>query len=252
VQSRIRCAIDGAVSATTFLTIVPLRTREGRGGGDGAAWFGVVGALIGAFAGAVYAGTQPLLGAPVAAALAVTGMVVITGGLHHDGLADCADGMGVRGDAARRLTVMREPSVGAYGVLALLLWGLLLTASVASFPPRDAVWALVCAASVGRFSALLHARWTRPARRDGLGASFAPSLVALLVAALTATAVAVLASLERAAVVIVAAGLCAALVSTAGRRFLGGRTGDTLGATVVLTELVVVLVLLASPPSASS
>lgn len=229
---------------------MPLPTREGRGGSsDAAAWFGVVGALIGGFGAGVYSAAQPVFGAPVAATLAVVGMAIVTGGLHHDGLADCADGMGVRGDAERRLTVMREPSVGAYGVLALLLWGLLLTASVASFSPQDAVWALVCSASVGRFSALLHARWTRPARRDGLGAAFSPSLFALLAAGMTATAVAAVANLERAPAVIVAAGLSAAMVSTGARRFLGGRTGDTLGATVVVTELLVVLVLLASSPS---
>jgi adenosylcobinamide-GDP ribazoletransferase len=238
--------VDGAVFAITFLTVVPLPTGEGRGGRDAAAWFPAVGALIGGFAAGVYAAAEPVFGAPVAATLAVAATVAVTGGLHQDGLADCADAIGVRGDVERRLTVMREPSVGAYGALALLLWGLLLLAALASFSPREAVWALVCSVSVGRFSALLHARWTRPARREGLGATFSPSLFALIAAGITATAVAAMTSLERAPAIIVAAALSAALVSAGARRFLGGRTGDTLGATVVVTELVVVLVLLAS------
>lgn len=252
MPSSFRRAVDGAVFAITFLTVVPLPTREGRGGQDAPAWFGAVGALIGGLGAVVYAAAHPVFGASVAATLAVVGMVVATGGLHQDGLADCADGMGVRGGIERRLTVMREPTIGAYGALALLLWGLLLTASVASLTPRDAAWALVCSASVGRFAALLHARWAPPARRDGLGAAFVPSFPALFVAGATATAFAAMASLEWAPAIMITAGLSAAVISTWARRRLGGRTGDTLGATVVVAELLVVLVLSASASWAAS
>ena len=249
MPSPLRRAVDGAVFAITFLTIVPLPTRGGRGAEHAPAWFGAVGALIGGLGAAVHAAAEPVFGASVAAALAVSGMVVVTGGLHQDGLADCADGIGVRGGIDRRLAVMREPSVGTYGVLALLLWGLLVTTSVASMTPRDAAWALVCSASAGRFAALLHARWAPAARRDGLGAAFDPSLPALLAAGATATAFAVMADLGWAPAVLGTAGLSAAMISAWARRRLGGRTGDTLGATVVVTETLVVLVLLASASS---
>ena len=228
---------------------MPLPTREGRGAQYAPAWFGAVGALIGGLGAVLYAVAQPVLGASVAATLAVLGMVVVTGGLHQDGLADCADGLGVRGGVERRLAVMREPTIGTYGALALLLWGLLLTTSVASLTPRDAAWALVCSASVGRFAALLHARWAAPARRDGLGAAFHPSRPALLAAGATATAFAVLADPGWAPALIGTAGVSAAMISTWARRRLGGRTGDTLGATVVVTEALVVLVILASASS---
>ena len=250
MRSRFRRAIDGAVFAITFLTIVPLRTREGRGAATAPAWFGAVGALIGAVAAAVYAAAEPLLGNTVAAALGVATTVVVTGGLHHDGLADCADGIGVRGGRERRLAVMREPAIGTYGALALILWALLLTASLAALAPREAAWALVCSAGAGRFAALLHARWTPPARRDGLGAAFAPSWPAVSISAATAIAVTVAAFEARAVAAMLAAVLTAALVSAWALRVLGGRTGDTLGASVVLAEVVVVLVLLGSAQSA--
>ena len=241
-----RRAIDGAAFAMTFLTVVPVPGHDGRGAAAAPAWFGLVGALIGALAGAVYAIAEPWVGSPVAATLAVTAMVVVTGGLHQDGLADCADGMGVRGGRERRLEVMRDPAIGTYGALALLLWGLLLVAALATLRPADAVWALVYAASAGRFAALLHARSASPARRDGLGAAFTPSWPAIFATGLTAAAVALLAGPLRATAIIVVAGLWAALVGAWARRLLGGRTGDTLGATVALTEVSVVVLLLAT------
>jgi adenosylcobinamide-GDP ribazoletransferase len=246
VRSPIRRAVDGAVFALTFLTVIPLPTRDGRGAAEAPAWFGAVGALIGAVAGGVYAVAQPVLGSAVAAALAATATVAVTGGLHHDGLADCADGMGVRGDAQRRLSVMREPTIGAFGALALLLWGLLLTTALAALSPGDAVWALVCAATAARLAALLHARWAAPARRDGLGAAFAPSWPGVLATGATTIAIAIIGLPERTFAVLLVTGLSALAVSAWARRFVGGRTGDTLGATVVITEVVVVLVLLGS------
>ena len=241
-----RRAADGAVFAITFLTIVPLPMRDGRGAASAPAWFGLVGLLVGAVGAALYAVAAPVLGHPAAAALGVVAMVVVTGGLHHDGLADCADGLGVRGGRDRRLAVMREPAVGTYGSLALISWLLLMATSLAGLDSREAPWALVCAAGAGRLAALLHARWTPPARRDGLGAGFAPSWPAVLVTAATTIAVTAALFELRTAGVIASAGLSAAVVGTWARRTLGGRTGDTLGATVLLTELGVVLALLGS------
>ena len=241
-----RRAADGASFAITFLTVVPLGTRDGRGAAAAPAWFGLVGLLIGALAATLYSLAEPRAGTTVAAVLGVAALVGLTGALHHDGLADCADGIGVRGNRARRLEVMREPTIGTYGALALILWALLLVASLASLAPREAAWTLVCAAGAGRVAALLHGRWAPPARPDGLGASFAPSWPAVLIAGATAVAPAVLAFEALSAGMVLAAALAAAGVSVWARRTLGGRTGDTLGATVVLAELAAVLVVAGS------
>jgi cobalamin 5'-phosphate synthase/cobalamin synthase len=152
----LRRTLDGALFAITFLTILPLRLRDERdAGGTAAAWYPLVGAAVGAIAGGIFAVAEPALGASVAAIAAVGTLVVLTGGLHQDGLADCADGMGVRGDLERRLAVMRDPATGSFGTLALILWALLLTASLAQLSRGDAVAALVTSAAVGRWSALL-------------------------------------------------------------------------------------------------
>lgn len=237
----------GLALAISLLTIVPVRAQPGeRGIGAAAAWFPLVGGAIGALAGGVLALAPHVFSAAVAAGLATATLVVVTGGLHQDGLADCADALGVRGNGARRLAVMREPQLGTFGVLALVLWIVLLTTALASLPRHDALGVLVCVCGLGRFAALVHATATAPARADGLGADFAVTRTSLAIA--TAVALAGCATLESLSGLVAcgAALMAAAAVSGWSQRAIGGRTGDTLGATVALAELAALLVLLAS------
>jgi adenosylcobinamide-GDP ribazoletransferase len=237
-------AWSGFAGAVTFLTIIPF----GRGGDvrRAAAWFPVVGAAVGALAGGVRAGLQPILGVPAATVLAVAALVIVTGALHQDGLADTVDGLGVRGDRDRRLAAMRDSSVGVFGALALIGWTLLLVVVLGQLSAAHALEALIAAAALGRWAALLHAAWSPPARADGLGASFAVGPLALTVASAVGVAVAVAACGPGPGLAALAAGLVVAILSVVHvRATLGGRTGDTLGATVALTEVVVCTVLLA-------
>lgn len=236
----------GGLLALGLLTVLPVRARAEPGGLAAAAgWLPAVGAVVGLGAGGVLAAAAAPLGPAVAAVLAVATLVALTGALHQDGLADCADALGARGGRERRLAVMRDPASGAFGALALVLWALLLAAALASLAPHDAIRALVCAAALGRWGAVLHARALAPARREGLGAAFAAGPAA--VAAATATALALAVALWSAAglAALAAAVLVAGLVSAWAARALGGRTGDTLGATVALAEVAVAVVLLA-------
>ena len=172
-------------------------------------------------------------------------LVVATGGLHADGLADCADGLGARGGGReRRLAVMRDPAIGVFGALALLAWGALLVGALARLGGADALRALVVAAAAGRWAALLHAATAAPARPDGLGAAFVvtPAAVALAAPVPLALAVVLEPALHGLAALLAGA-LVAGLVSLWARRMLGGRTGDTLGATVALGELAACLAL---------
>ena len=243
--ARLRQAFDGLTLAATFLTIAPLPVRRDVQSRWTAAWFPLVGAVVGAAAGGVRIGLDRALGPGPAAALAVVTLIVLTGALHQDGLADCADGLGVRGDRARRLAVMREPQVGVFGVLAVALWLLVLVLALAGLPRVDALSALIVACALARWAALAHATATAPARRDGLGAAFDVGAGPLVLASVSAVGVSfVFTPPLRALTVLAAAVVTAGLVSLWARRAVGGRTGDTLGATVALTELVVCLVLL--------
>jgi adenosylcobinamide-GDP ribazoletransferase len=245
-----RRAWDGLIGAITFLTIVPLPASRSRRHqfdlNDTLLWFPLVGGAIGAFAGALRAACQPLLGSGPSTAIAMVGLVVLTGGLHQDALADTADGLGVRGDRARRLAAMRDSATGAFGVLALIGWALLLFSTLESLSAAHAFRALIAAGAAGRLAALLHAVEAAPARHDGLGAGLRVKPVALASGALIALVIIVAAvGPARGAVSAGVCGLVSALSAVLARRTIGGSTGDTIGAAVALTEVAVCLALLA-------
>jgi adenosylcobinamide-GDP ribazoletransferase len=233
--------------AVAFLTVVPVRLRGGEAPplGTAAGWFAAVGALVGGLAGGVAYLAEPTLGGGVAAILAVAVLVGVTGALHEDGLADCADGLGVRGDRARRLEVMRDSAIGTFGALALILWALLVVSALAGLDREDALRALVVAAAVARWAALIHAMSAPPARPDGLGAGFSVGPVACAVATVTAAGLALaLVGVVHAIVVVGVAAAVALLVTAWSRATIGGRTGDTLGATIAIAEAAVLVTLL--------
>lgn len=240
----LRRARDGATLALGFLTIVPVRLGARVVPlGDAAPFFPLVGAMVGAAAGGARAASDGVLGPAASSAIAVSVLVALTGALHLDGLADSADAVGARGGGTtRRLAVMRDPSTGVFGVLAIVLWVLLLTTTIAPLDADHATRSLIVAGAVSRCGVLWHARVTPPARRDGLGLTFDPGTVAL---AAGTVAAAVIATAADAAIALAPAGLVAVATSLAARRLVGGRTGDTLGATVALTELAACLAIAA-------
>jgi adenosylcobinamide-GDP ribazoletransferase len=174
------------------------------------------------------------------------GLVVISGALHQDALADTADGLGVRGDRARRLAAMRDSTTGAFGVLALIGWALLLFSTLESLTAAQAFRALIAACAAGRLAALLHAAGAPPARQDGLGAELRITPAALATGAVIAILIVVAAAgPARGSVSVGVCGLVSAMSAVLARRTIGGSTGDTIGAAVALTEVAVCLALLA-------
>jgi adenosylcobinamide-GDP ribazoletransferase len=240
--------LDEARAALGLLTIVPVGRRELRAGSDdGAAlWFPLAGAAVGVVAAAAYGLTEALLGGLYGSAFALTASAIATGALHHDGLADTADGLGVRGDRGHRLEVMRDPGIGAFGALALVAFVLLATAALARMSPPEAAGALVAGHALSRWAALAQLAFVAPARADGLGASFSAQRPAFAIGSVVAVAIALAASGVLAGLCAAAgAAIAAAAMALLARRAVGGRTGDTLGAAVLVTELVVYSVLAA-------
>lgn len=240
--------VDEARAAVGLLTIVPVGRRvlpEGSEGGA-ALWFPLVGGLVGVVAAAAYGLGEALLGSMYGAPFALTISAVLTGGLHHDGLADTADGLGVRGDRARRLHVMRGSGIGAFGALALVAFALLATAALARLSPPEAAGALVAGHALGRWAAVAQLTFVAPAREDGLGAAFSSDRLAFAVGSALALAITLVAAGILAGLAAVAgAAIAAAASALLAHRLIGGRTGDTLGAAVLVTELVVYSVLAA-------
>lgn len=203
---------------------------------------GVAVAIIGALVYAIASGLGVAAGPAAALTLAAT--MLATGCLHEDGLSDIADGFWGGRTRDRKLEIMRDSRIGAYGAAALGVSLLIRWSALSELAgPGHVFLALLAAhaASRGLFGAFMHL--LPPARADGLSAG------AGSVAVETATIGAALG-----AVTLLALGLGGAIVAlillgllfTAFRALclsqIGGQTGDTVGALQQLGEIAVLLV----------
>ena len=236
---------------------VPTTRREADLGAAGiaaaAAAVPLAGAIIGLVPAAVLVAARAVgLGPLVAAGLAVAALLGVTGALHEDGLADCADGFGGGRTRERKLAIMRDSGVGAYGACAVALSILLRAAAIAAIAQRGPAWSaatLVATATVSRGLALLPLALLAPARTDGRGAAARPAVdqvaFALALAALIAVALPILAgaSFWRAVMATVAAVAAALAIVALARRQIGGQTGDVAGAAQQAAEIVALVVL---------
>ena len=228
--------------AWAFLTRLPggAHPETDQDLGRSVPWFPLVGAVIGCLSGAVYWALHGPLGALLAAVLAVAVGVVATGGLHEDGLADTADALG-GSTRERRLEIMKDSRVGAFGVLALVLSTLVRVFAVASLAPVDGLAALVVAHMLGRTMAVA-VMGVAPAAGTGLGHSYtthlprAWTIVAVVVSAAAAASLGLPGAGSLAAA---AAGT--AMVGLVASRAFGGTTGDVLGATEQVVEMAVLV-----------
>jgi adenosylcobinamide-GDP ribazoletransferase len=249
-------------SALGLFTILPARAAPEIGRDDAARavlWLPVAGLLLCAPAAAVllaveaggHSGPRRLL----AAALAIGVLALLTGGLHLDGLADTADGLGSRRPREEALAIMRRSDIGPFGVAALLFTVLVQITALATVAPGwpDAA-ALAVAAVTGRTAVVLATGPGSPAARpDGFGALVAgvtsararvtagTALVA--VAAVTAAAVWGWYPAVRGVVAVLAGLGPGDLMRRLARRRLGGMTGDVFGAVVEVSTAVALLAL---------
>ena len=262
---------SGLRLSVTLLTVIPVRGPEPRSavaaeplGATAAAamaWAPAVGLLVGGFAATVLVTADRLLGAGplTAAGLAVAALALMTRGLHLDGLADLADGLGSGKPAAIALDIMRRSDIGPFGIVTLVLTLVIQAGALAHAEAAGGFRgpaALILAAVTGRLALAWACRRGVPAaRREGLGALVAgtvrPAVAAGLTLAVLAAAVwACVAGWGFTLPLAVVAGLAAAfgLQRHAVRR-LGGITGDVLGA-LIETAATVTLVVAAMGPRA--
>ena len=235
-----------------FLTRVPLKAARAEGDapplGRAVRAFPIVGALIGLVGGIVY-GIAAGIGLPdiVAAVLAVGAGALITGALHEDGLADMADGFGGGSTPERKLAIMRDSRIGAYGVIALVV---VLAAKVGAISDLGStgfvIAAMTAAAAASRAAMPAVMLWVEPARSDGLAADAGrpPSThvwTGLALAAVLAVGLLTWSGL----VAFIVAGLGTAAVAWLAERQVGGHTGDVLGGVQQFSEVLFLLTLAA-------
>ncbi|MET9229847.1 adenosylcobinamide-GDP ribazoletransferase [Lentzea sp. NPDC003310] len=229
--------------ALSWLTVLPLRVDDvdRKAAGRAISWTPAVGLVLGAFV----VGVLKLLAvsdvpALVAGFLAVGTVALSTRGMHLDGLADVADGLGCYGPPERALKVMKDGGAGPFGVVSLIV---VLGAQAAALP--HAHWGVVLLAFATSRAAfgVCCLRGVPAARPEGLGALVSgtqhPGIVIGTWVVLAGAAIplgwrAVLA-------VVVAFALVWGLVRHTGKRF-GGITGDVLGAAAEIALLAVLVI----------
>jgi len=237
--------------AAAFLTRLPIRPPEPAGLpvlARAARCFPLVGMGIGLIGGAVYATGIGLALPPLpAAVVAVAVLVLLTGALHEDGLADTADGFGGGGDRDHKLRIMRDSRIGTYGVIALVLaLGAQIAALSALADSGDVALALIVCHAASRALVVAAMHLEPPARNDGLAASAgrpdpATTVWALGIGAGIAVIFAGFAGIVASAV----GGGVAWAVARLARRQIGGVTGDALGAIQQATTVAMLFTLVA-------
>ena len=248
-----RAFVGGARAAFTFLTVVPV---GGFPFSDAtwrwaAAWF----PLVGAFVGALGAGVFVLLesaSAWVASVAAVVSTIAITGAFHEDGLADSADALGGAFEREKLFTILKDSRIGTYGALALISSVGLRVVALAALGPR-APFALILVHAVARTTPVwmmasipyVTSRDTsksRPVIRTSWGQAGLATMLALVVAGCF-----VISGWLSPVAAMGGAGILCLVAVLAGWYFIrraGGITGDFLGGTEQVNEVVLLVGLL--------
>ena len=218
-----------------------------------ARYFPAVGLLVGGIGALVFLGAMQLWSQPVAVLLSMAATIYATGAFHEDGLSDTVDGLGGGWEKLRILEIMKDSRVGSYGVVALWLGLSSKLLLLASLPPALVVPALVAGHAVSRYAALGLMATLDYARADASSKArpVAQRLSAGSLAFAALFALPPLYWLPPWSALLALGLLLLATLWLAGkcRRWLGGYTGDTLGAVQQLGEIAFYLGLAAQWPA---
>jgi adenosylcobinamide-GDP ribazoletransferase len=230
--------------AFSFLTVLPVKLKEAPAQGDlgrAAGWFPWIGILIGGVSALAAWGLRMVFPSLLAAVLTAAVWIGLSGGLHLDGLADCFDGLLNASTPARRLEILKDPRLGTFGGIGLLLAIILKVTAIQALPTSSLWLVLPLAGALGRWL-LLPAGKQPLARPGGMGADFAAGLrpAAFLSAAIPLIGLVIWGGWKAFAAVL-ACHLAAWGIFLFSKNRLGGVTGDVFGLTVEAAEILTLL-----------
>jgi adenosylcobinamide-GDP ribazoletransferase len=230
-----------AFSLMTTLPAGRINDLQASDTGRAAIWFPLVGAVIGVITFAGWALFHHFLPPNPAAVLTLLVWVLLSGGLHLDGLTDCCDGLLSAASPERRLEIMADPHVGTFGMLGLVLALGLKGSAIFALTPEKALFIIVFAACFSRWLVMIGAKQPL-ARNEGMAADLAAGLKngSVYSAAVLPVMLIVIGGWPAALAAAFACLSAVAIFSFAGKR-IGGVTGDVLGLTIEISEIVILL-----------
>ncbi len=235
----------GLLAALQFLTILPVkRDFTSEQIGRATVYFPVVGIILGLILLGLHYVFNLFLPASLVNVLLLAALVILSGGLHLDGLADTIDGMAGHRTPERRLEIMHDSRIGGIGAVGLVLFLIVEYVSLNSIPEKWMPYTLLLAPTMSRW-AMVNSIITYPyARATGLGKAFKQvvSWKELLLATLVALLIAVVLFRVAGLVIMASAWLTITMASLYFKHQLRGLTGDTYGA---INEIALTTVLLA-------
>lgn len=241
------------VAAVTFLSVLPMPGRmqlfqhkdASPSRSVGSAYFPLVGLLLGLLLWLLVLVFAPLVPQFALAGLLVVALVLLTGGLHLDGLMDTCDGILGGATRERKLEIMRDSRVGSFGVLAGACALLLKFAFFASLGEHTLPLALLVTLPSARWAMVLALRIFPGARPSGLGATFRQAVTSerVALAGMIALVIVLIAGQWIGLVVWATSSAVALVLGFWMTSSLGGLTGDCYGAIAEVAEVASLLVL---------
>ncbi len=235
-----------------FLTIIPfsknIKVNE-EDLGKSMLYFPLTGLFIGGCLVGVNQVLSFLLPQSVVDGLIITFLVVITGSMHLDALADTIDGIGSGKERNEKLRIMKDATVGAMGVVAIILVLILKFLALNAIPGTLKNQALLVMPVMGRWSQVIVSYFsTYAGLKRGLGSPFIThvSVSIFIVASIMAVLCAFCLFLVKGAIIAVIVVIASFFYSLFFKRILGGVTGDVLGAGNEIIEAAFLIMILAS------
>lgn len=232
------------VDSIGFMTVIPTPTHDEWSEEDfgySEYFYPLAGLIVGGLAGLTYTLLQPVQGSNLAAILALIVWIVIDGALHWDGVANCCDGFFYSTTPEKRLNIMRDSRVGTYGTVGLILGILLKILLIINLPVEGALFLFIFASVSARWFqiVLLYMPLARPTGLAATMKAARPKLL-LVVSFIFPLAAGILVGWK--ALIYFAAGLVVTgLIALLAKSKIKGVSGDVLGLTVEMTELVILL-----------
>jgi adenosylcobinamide-GDP ribazoletransferase len=246
----IRTEIRIFLTAVMFFTRIPVPAWVGHSQENlerSSRYLPLMGLLVGGISAAAFYGASLVFSRETAVVLALITGVLLTGAFHEDGFADFCDGFGGGWSRERILEIMRDSRIGAFGTIGLILLFLLKYHLILEAGSSRIPWLLISVHMVSRITPCLITSFVPYAREDGMAKPVARGMRKrdLLFAAVTAAAPLLWMPRLYLIVPVCAVLICTALFGLYIHKWIGGFTGDCLGALQQISEVVFLAFLVA-------